>query len=183
VDVRIVAATNQDLESRVGTNEFRRDLYFRLNVARVHLPPLRARKEDIPHLLHHFMGIQNSACGLDVKGFTDEAMECLTEYSWPGNVRELKNIVESIFVGIPQPRISVADLPAWFLHQAQGERSMSDKELLLEALRVTRWNKSKAAQKLKWSRMTVYRKMARYGIPEDPPASELESASILTLPG
>jgi DNA-binding NtrC family response regulator len=178
VDVRIVAATNQDLESRVGANEFRRDLYFRLNVARVHLPPLRARKEDIPILLHHFMEVQNRACGRDIRGFTDEAMDCLTEYSWPGNVRELKNIVESTFVGAVDAKISTSDLPAWFLHRAQGERTLSDKERLLQALRVTRWNKSKAAQQLKWSRMTVYRKMARYGISDEAPDAAAEETSV-----
>jgi transcriptional regulator with PAS, ATPase and Fis domain len=172
LNLRVIAATNQDLEGLMSEGKFRKDLYFRLNVARVHLPPLRDRKEDIPLLLQHYIRELNLRFGREIEGFTDEALECLLQYSWPGNIRELKNLVEAIFVSLPSRRISVMDLPQHFIKQLriredcpQGER-----DRLLAALLSTNWNMSKAAQKLQWSRMTVYRKVAKYRILQSKPA-------------
>jgi len=160
VDVRIIAATNQDLLKLVEEQKFRRDLYFRLNVARIALPCLHERKEDIDGLLFHYVGVFNRETGAKVEGFTPEALECLRNYNWPGNVRELKNMVESIFVD-PPTRIDVTHL--WGAGISQ-RATASERDQLLEALQSTQWNKSKAADKLHWSRMKVYRKMAKYHI-------------------
>jgi transcriptional regulator with GAF, ATPase, and Fis domain len=111
VDVRVIAATHRDLEKAVESNRFREDLYYRLNVIPISIPPLRERKSDIPLLINHFLSKCNRIKNRNVEGFSDKAMECLREYSWPGNVRELENIVERVVIlkgtGIVQP----ADLP------------------------------------------------------------------------
>lgn len=166
VDVRVMAATNGDLESLVAEGKFRRDLYFRLNVARVHLPPLRERKEDIPALLHHFVGKLNRQFGRDLPGVANEVMELFVNYDWPGNVRELKNVLEAIFVNSPVDDISIADVPKVFLQQLQrtAAAGRSERERLLTALLTVNWNKSRAAKALQWSRMTLYRKMAKYNL-------------------
>jgi DNA-binding NtrC family response regulator len=164
VDVRIVAATNQDLERRVEEGAFRKDLYYRLNVARIRLPALRDRREDIPLLLSHYISEMNGRFKRDVEGLTDDALDHLVHYDWPGNVRELRNLVESIFVTLHGRCIGVDDLPAAVRACATlatvpvaGER-----ERLVSALFASNWNKSLAAEKLHWSRMTVYRKIAKY---------------------
>ncbi|HEX3094218.1 MAG TPA: sigma-54 dependent transcriptional regulator, partial [Candidatus Angelobacter sp.] len=166
IDVRIIAATNQDLEQLARENKFRRDLYFRLNVARVHLPPLRERKEDLPALIEHYIRHFNQRFGQKVRYLSAEALNCFLCYDWPGNVRELKNLLESIFVEGPSQNVSVAELPPQFCRQMMEMKSVSgnERERLLWALSATNWNKSKAADKLSWSRMTLYRKMARYNI-------------------
>ena len=166
VDVRVVAATNQDLEQLSQENKFRKDLFFRLNVARIHLPPLRERKEDLPSLIDFYIKHFSRQFRRKVQRITDEALECLYSYDWPGNVRELKNLLESIFVDCPSAYISLKDLPAKLrmrcseLQAATGD----ERERLLWALATTDWNKSRAAAKLQWSRMTLYRKMAQYNI-------------------
>ena len=166
VDVRIIAATNQDVEHLMSEDKFRKDLYFRLNVARVHLPPLRDRKEDIPALFGHCIAECNRRFGRQVEGFTDETLEYLLGYDWPGNVRELKNLIEAIFVNAPARRISFSDLPELFRTSCQETAALpaDERAQLLATLSATNWNKSQAAQKLHWSRVTLYRKMWRYGI-------------------
>jgi DNA-binding NtrC family response regulator len=168
LDIRIIAATNQDLEGSVAANRFRKDLYYRLNVARIHLPPLRERKEDIPLLLAHYLRELNQRFGGRVQGFTREVAEVLGTYEWPGNVRELKNLLEAIFVDPPGDRIAIEDLPEPFrVHLAsQAGDPASERDKLLSALLATNWNKSRAAEELHWSRMTLYRKMAKYRIQE-----------------
>jgi len=163
VDVRIIAATNQDLPKLVEEHRFRRDLYFRLNVALIHLPSLRERREDIASLLDYYLQHFNEQTGAKVEGFTPEALDQLIRHDWPGNVRELKNTLESIFVDPPQARIDVCHL--WRAGVgAPGINSASERERLLQALQSTQWNKSKAAGKLHWSRMKIYRKLAQYRI-------------------
>lgn len=166
LDVRFIAATNQDLEQRVAEGRFRRDLYFRLNVAQIHLPPLRDRKEDIPLLFDHYIRELNDRFGRDVEGASEDALEALLRYEWPGNVRELKNLLEEMFIRLPSGKISFMDLPRKFRQRiAEAEGLPKDERgRLLSALLATKWNKSRAAQKLQWSRMTVYRKMAKYHI-------------------
>ena len=166
IDARIVAATNQPLEQLCGNNLFRKDLLFRLSVVRLHLPPLRERVEDIPGLLDHFVQSFSNKCHFRLKGFTHEAMSLMRRYSWPGNIRELRNVVEAIFVNRPVRLVGIEDLPVTLTggSSVTPKNMDQDRDALMEALRLTGWNKSKVADKLKWSRMTVYRKMAQYGI-------------------
>lgn len=166
LNVRFIAATNQDLERLLTEKRFRLDLYYRLNVARVHLPPLRERKDDILVLFNHYIRELNQRFGRSVVGFTDEALEHLMRYDWPGNVRELKNLCEAIFINLPTQKISFLDLP--YLYQKRLKEvevlPQSERERLLAALFTTNWNVSKAARKLNWSRITVYRKLEKYHI-------------------
>jgi DNA-binding NtrC family response regulator len=166
VDVRVIAATNQDLEQLSRENKFRKDLFFRLNVARIHLPPLRERKEDLPSLIEYYMRHFSKRFGRKVRRLSEEALDCLYAYDWPGNVRELKNLLEAIFVEGPPADISLKEIPVELRVRCAELKSLSgnERERLLWALATTNWNKSKAAEKLHWSRMTLYRKMARYNI-------------------
>jgi DNA-binding NtrC family response regulator len=166
LDVRVIAATNQNLEQLSRENKFRKDLFFRLNVARIHLPALRDHKEDLLLLVEYYIERFNRQFGARVQRISEEAMDCLLVYDWPGNVRELKNLLESIFVSRNSETICLADLPLPMRLRCNELRSLTgdDRERLLWALSATNWNKSKAADKLQWSRMTLYRKMARYNI-------------------
>jgi len=166
VDIRFLAATNQDLESMTGRGAFRRDLYYRLNVARIELPPLRDRKEDIPLLVEHYRRLLG---GDDVARISQECMSRIAQYDWPGNIRELRNVLESIFLHCTSDEVQVHDLPAR-LHHAAHEACLSpdERERLVDALCATQWNKSRAAEKLHWSRMTLYRKMAKYQVSQMP---------------
>jgi transcriptional regulator with PAS, ATPase and Fis domain len=173
LNVRVLAATNHDLEQLVAQGQFRKDLYFRLNVARIHLPPLRERKEDIVPLCRYYLHALNEHFGRHVEGFSDEALACLIRHDWPGNVRELKNLLEATFVNDPTQRISLVDLPEPFRRHVASDRTAPDeRQRLLSALFSTNWNVSKAAQQLHWSRMTLYRKLEKYhivkgGAPQD----------------
>jgi DNA-binding NtrC family response regulator len=165
IDVRFVAATNQDLEQSTTSGRFRRDLYFRLHVAHVHLPPLRERRDDIPPLVDYYVGQMNRRFGDIVEGLTPEALERLVEYPWPGNVRELRNLLEITFIGARGPRLGFDDLPAPFrAGLPAGSALAAEKDRMLSALSATNWNKSRAAEQLHWSRMTLYRKMAKYHV-------------------
>ena len=166
VDVRFVAATNRDIEQLVKEDKFRSDLFFRLNVVRVHLPPLRERKEDIPFLLHHYIRVLQTKAEQPVERITDEALDCLLAHDWPGNVRELKNLLESLFAESCSPEITPSHLPLQFRARRTDTDGVpvTEKDRLLHALASSNWNKSKVAVRLKWSRMTVYRKMAKYQI-------------------
>jgi DNA-binding NtrC family response regulator len=166
VNIRVVAATNQDLDQLSRENKFRRDLFFRLNVTRIHLPPLRERKEDLPSLIEHYVDEFSRQFHSKVHRVTDEALDCMFCYDWPGNIRELRNLLESIFAEDPQTDISLQDLPSNFRMRCAELKSLPEDERgrLLWALAATNWNKSKAAEKLRWSRMTLYRKMERYNI-------------------
>lgn len=168
LDIRIIAATNRDLERQTTRGEFRQDLYYRLNVARVYLPPLRERKDDIPTLIDHYVQRFTVRSGRGIEGFSDEAMELLSRYDWPGNVRELMNLVERIFIDPPSEKIGVADLPEPMRSPlpARQDTLPAERELLLYTLAQTHWNKSQAAERLHWSRMTLYRKIAKYHIVE-----------------
>jgi transcriptional regulator with PAS, ATPase and Fis domain len=166
LDIRIIAATNRDLDERIANNEFRQDLYFRLNIARVHLPPLRERKDDIQVLIDHYVEKFAAQLGRGIEGFSDEAMELILRHDWPGNIRELMNLTERIFIDPPQGKVAVADLPRSMQNRSPvlQETKPAEREILLHALSQTNWNKSKAAERLHWSRMTLYRKIAKYHI-------------------
>lgn len=167
MNVRFVAATNKNLEQLVAAGEFRSDLYYRLNVARISLPPLRERKEDIEPLLDHFRMILNRKFRKQV----EEAIITLKGYDWPGNVRELKNFLEATFINA-QTRIGLKDFPPFFQKRLQRACSNPNDERnrLLTALSNTNWNKTKAAEQPRWSRMILYRKMAKYELNSVPNA-------------
>jgi DNA-binding NtrC family response regulator len=165
LDVRVIAATNRNLDELAMNDTFRKDLYFRLNVARVQIAPLRERRADIPLLIHHYLREFNRTFRSGVREIEPEAMDRLVAYDWPGNVRELRNVIESAFATRPASRITWVDLPEW-LRSRMGEREAApdEPERIICALAATDWNKSKAAEKLQWSRMTLYRKLAKYQI-------------------
>lgn len=164
INVRIVAATNQDPEQLVREKRFRNDLYFRLNVARVHLAPLRERKEDLRPLVQHSIDELNRRFGYDVEGCSPEAWSLLDRYDWPGNVRELKNLLEATYIGLSSSTIVPRDFPEAFHRRLDALDSVEggERERLIAILSATNWNKSKAAEALHWSRMTLYRKLAKY---------------------
>ena len=144
---------------------FRSDLFFRLNVARIHLPPLRDRTEDLLPLAHHFREEFNRSFSRDTLGFTPRSEQAIVNYSWPGNVRELRNLVEASFITL-EPGSEQVEMPDFFCEAADSESANDPGEVtrILKALSESGWNKSKAADLLKWSRMTLYRKLERYGI-------------------
>ncbi len=168
IDIRIVAATNQDLQRLIAEGLFRRDLYFRLSVARIDLPPLRERRADIRPLTEEFLRALNRRLGQAVESMTDQALEHLVAYDWPGNVRELKHLLESMYVMRPPRVLACQHLPAWFGgRRVRGHECVADERArLVWALRETNWNKSKAAQRLRVSRMTLYRRIMKYQLTE-----------------
>ena len=180
VNIRIMAATNRDLDREMANAGFRQDLYFRLNVARIKLPPLRQRKEDIPLLIDHFAQKFGAEFGRQIEGFTEEALELLKTSDWPGNIRELMNLIERIFIDPPAGKINVGDLPdsMQFPKPSPYNAIHEERELLLSALSQTNWNKSQAAERLHWSRMTLYRKMAKYHIQESTPEQLERSLAV-----
>ncbi len=133
-------------------------------MARIVLPPLRDRKQDIPFLAEHYIKHFNGVFRRQVDSFAEEALQGLIQYDWPGNIRELRNFIKAVFIGRPDRIISLANLAsscgAHLPDPASATFSEPDK--LVIALSTTKWNKSKAAEKLQWSRMTLYRKVAKY---------------------
>ena len=179
VDIRVIAATNQDLEELVRQGRFREDLYYRLNVIPIHIPPLRERKSDIPLLLLHFLKAFNALRGGRVEGFSPEAMNLLMEYDWPGNVRELENLVERLVVLKGEGMVRPEDLPEKIREgelipsQRGGEKgtlnlsravSEFEKRLIIDALRKANGVKSEAARLLGIKRTTLLEKMKRQKI-------------------
>jgi DNA-binding NtrC family response regulator len=166
IDVRFLAATNQDLEAMSSRGTFRRDLYYRLNVARVELPPLRHRREDIPLLIDHY---RNRLGGPGAVEFSPECLRRLLNYEWPGNVRELKNVLEGVFLAENHGWVNSDDLPQRLRDclSENSDLSREERERVVRALCAVHWNKSRAAERLQWSRMTLYRKMAKYQIPHE----------------
>ena len=159
-------ATNQDFEQLVADRKFRKDLYYRLNVAQVSLPPLRERKEDIPGLVDSEMKQLNRRFNRNVTGMAGEAMASFFFHDWPGNIRELKNVIQVAYVNCTSKKIQFSDLPDALTKKLKftPNKFANDRDMLLAALSITRWNKSKAAKKLNWSRMRVYRTLERYRI-------------------
>jgi Nif-specific regulatory protein len=182
VDVRVIAATNRDLERDVSEGRFRRDLFFRLHVLEIVVPPLRKRPEDIADLANHFLQKFNAETGRRIKGFTPRAMEQIRSYRWPGNVRELKNVVERAVVLTRGEFIDLEDLLLSRLATAgdTGEvvatprqyqpMSLEDVERrhILATLAATGWNKSQAAAILGIERSTLDRKIRRYELLPEP---------------
>lgn len=181
VDVRIMAATNRNLEAMMREDKFRSDLYFRLHVARIELPPLRERRSDIPLLIEHFLRHYNRTFGAAVECFEGVALRDMMEYSWPGNVRELKNVMEIVFLHLDRRQSRVRKLPDQVLDTWRKLQNLpaDDRERLLSVLLSTEWNISEAARQMRWSRMTMYRKLAKYRIkPERATEQKRASARI-----
>jgi transcriptional regulator with PAS, ATPase and Fis domain len=166
INVRFVAATNQDLEPLIQRRTFRQDLFFRLNVGRIYLPSLRERPEDILELFVYYIRRFNAQHGRRVQEPTPELADRLTSYDWPGNVRELRNCVEAVFIDPPNGPIRLEHLPESFQRIFRCHRSdnISERDAIVSALSRTNWNKKMAARELQWSRMTLYRKLEKYKI-------------------
>ena len=169
VNVRILAATNKNLLQEVKDGRFREDLFYRLNVIPIHLPPLRDRRNDLLLLTRHFLDQFSNVQNKTVKDFSTEVMRRLLDYSWPGNVRELENTIEHAVVLAKGEQIQVSDLPSSFLNiktSPVSEKSVSleetEKQHLLEVLEKCQWNKKKAAQILGIGRSTLYVKLKKY---------------------
>jgi two-component system response regulator HydG len=171
VNVRIIAATNKELLREVKNGRFREDLYYRLNVIPIHLPPLRERPNDIPLLARYFLRRFSVEQGKEIEEFSSETMRVLLDYSWPGNVRELENSIEHATVLAKGQQIEVSDLPT-ILHSAtpvtvqrkQPTMAEQERELLQQALEECSWNKKEAARRLGISRNTLYVKLKKYQI-------------------
>ena len=169
VDVRVIAATNKNLMEEMKKGTFREDLYYRLNVIPIFVPPLRERKDDIPLLTSHFLKRLSREKEKAISGFSPEVMEIFLAHSWPGNVRELENIIEHAVIIAKQDKIFPKDLPHYLLQRplpAEELVSLQDyeKSLILKTLEETHWNKHQTAKRLKINRSTLYGKMRRYGL-------------------
>jgi len=175
IDVRVIAATNKDLTKAIATNTFRKDLYYRLNVISIQMPPLRDIKDDIPHLVYHFMKKFSEETPRQVTRVAPEVIDLLMRYDWPGNVRQLENIIERAFALGEGDIICTKDLPSE-IRNIDNQLSISntnlnlienEKILMLRALRKTKGNKAEAAKLLGINITTVYRKMEKYRISDD----------------
>ena len=192
VDVRIISATNKNLKKAIEEEKFREDLFYRLNVIPIEVPPLRKRKEDIPLLINHFSKkLQQQNNWQQIK-FTDQALKILAEYRWTGNIRELENFIERMHVLADTISVTEEDLPDYMFSSTQetgGTFRLTDcfengrgfneaieshqKELILHALNKTNWVKAKAAQLLKMKRTTLVEKMRKYDIQRDVGATDI----------
>jgi len=176
-DVRLIAATNRDLQRAIAEGDFRSDLYYRLNVIPVHLPPLREHAEDIPSLAQHFLERCGQRLERRVGHFSDEALEAMLRYPWPGNVRELENVVERVVVMNRGEVVHGRDLPPALreaasrvrLRGAPGTLQEMERLRIVDALEETGGNKKLAARKLGIHRSTLYAKLRRYGLDDDEP--------------
>jgi len=182
VDVRVVAATNYNLYEAVKRGEFRKDLYYRLNVVAIHLPPLRERREDIPLLVNHFLKLYSEENGKAIAGVSDDALSLLCSYHWPGNIRELENAIEQAVALSNQNVLTADDLPpalrepqrssALSQEPSDGQAIFADrpsleevkKRYLLYVLQATQGNVSATARILRVDRRSLYRMLARYKI-------------------
>jgi transcriptional regulator with PAS, ATPase and Fis domain len=174
VNARLIAATNADLEKAVQEDTFRADLYYRLNVIPIVIPPLRHRRDDIPLLVEHFLGKASEKTG-EKKTITNEAIDLLTEYEFPGNVRELENIMERAVILQEGEQVDVEDLPDKVRMRKRSQRGIDvgrasmtleelEKEYLISVLEETNWQKKKASTILGINASTLYRKIQRYGL-------------------
>ena len=182
VDVRLIAATNQDLRSGIKDGRFREDLFHRINVVPIHVPALRERREDVPLLAEHFLARVAADEGLPRKELSADALERLVHYAWPGNVRELRNLMERATVLLERTQIEEADLDPWLEPETEaaadmtaeaasagdgglrGELEKKEAEAIRRELESARWNVTQAAARLGLDRTNLHRKMRKYGI-------------------
>jgi transcriptional regulator with PAS, ATPase and Fis domain len=176
VDLRVLAATNKDLQKEVRANRFRQDLFYRLNVVTLHVPPLSERKDDIPLLCRHFLEKHAENQGKTVDEISDDVLQVLVNYAFPGNVRELENIIERAVALAQGPIIQLQHLPADLQQltlriQRPGHREFmtleeAEKEYILWVLKKVQWNKTRAAEILGIDRVSLWRKLKRFGVQE-----------------
>jgi transcriptional regulator with PAS, ATPase and Fis domain len=179
VDTRVVLATNDRLEQLVASGKFRQDLYYRINVINLELPPLRERISDIPMLAEHFLKRVCEDSGKKVRGYTDDAMTALQSYRWPGNVRELQNVVERAVLLGKSDLVRSEDLPPAILapghvdlaslsehHNLKDALSSPERQIILKTLEDHGWNRNASAQALGINRTTLYKKMKKLGLEE-----------------
>jgi DNA-binding NtrC family response regulator len=176
VDVRLIAATNKDLKALIDKGEFREDLYYRLNVVPLHIPPLRQRKDDIPVLAEYFLGVYCDIYGLKTKTMDKGLLEKLSTHTWPGNVRELRNIMERMVITSRSEELNADDLPSLGEELSAGGdvcddastyeefKGLSEKRFLEKKLTENKWNISKTAKILDMQRSNLYKKMQKLGI-------------------
>lgn len=170
VDVRVITATNQDLERMIAEGSFREDLFYRVNVIPIHLPPLRQRIEDVPALVSHFVSRLREKTGKDIAGLSAECLDLFMEYQWPGNVREMKGVLEYAFVIAESGSITPRHLPPKMKGGGAAPPTdtfaggLGERQALVEALRRSGGNQTKAAAMLGVNRVTVYNRMRKYGI-------------------
>ncbi|MEM7165965.1 MAG: sigma-54 dependent transcriptional regulator [Planctomycetota bacterium] len=175
VDVRLLSATHKDLQAEIEAGRFREDLYFRLNVVSLEIPPLRERTIDIPLLLDHFMGEYSRIHGKKIDGLDREALRILTRYPWPGNVRELKNVAENLVVTALEPIVHIDALPGRIRPKAEAAQSGAlpivgttlremEEEMIKHTLQSVDGNRKEAAQLLGIGERTLYRKISEYGL-------------------
>ncbi|MBU1626653.1 sigma-54 dependent transcriptional regulator [bacterium] len=182
VDVRIIAATNRELQEEVDKGNFRKDLFYRLNVIPIRVPPMRERVDDIPLLAYHFLDNFTKKHKKHITGFTQKALDCFKNYQWPGNVREIENLIERLIVISKGNRISFKDLPPEIQIEEEllpdipkdevNLLSKTEKQLIEKTIQRTqktsgKWNKAKCARILGISRKLLYKKLQEYGISED----------------
>ncbi len=175
VDVRVIVATNQNLQDLIVQGKFRKDLFYRLNIISIEIPPLRERKEDIPLLVNDFIGKHSKHISKKIEGLSEEAMSVLMKYNWPGNVRELENVIERAIILCKGPVIIPSDFPEFLNNAPEGvsaEESLKlkdalkspEKDLIIKALDSVDWNRNDAARVLDINRTTLYKKMQKYGL-------------------
>jgi len=187
VDVRVVAATNKNVQAEIAAGRFREDLLYRLNVVPIEVPPLRARRGDIPQLVEHFAGQLTRGGGLTAKSFQSEAVQRLAAHDWPGNIRELRNAIERLLILAPGPAVTVADVErvaglssgdegrgtsaadlagAPWMRAATFEefKQAAERTYILAKLKEHDWNVSETARTLDMPRSNLYKKIERYGL-------------------
>ena len=174
VDVRVIAATNKDLEEEMARNRFREDLFYRLNVVPFYVPTLRERREDIPLLADYFLGEYATAYGRRKKRLAPEVLEVFAGYAWPGNVRELKNVIERLVIMVPGERLETRHLPPELFRESrrplaeaatlQEARTDTEREFILRKLEENRWNVSRTAAAVGLERSHLHRKMKALGL-------------------
>jgi two-component system response regulator HydG len=175
VDVRLISATNRNLDEMVADKEFREDLYFRIKGVTIVLPPLRERREDIPLLIHYFLQSASERYAKPIEGITPEARQVLMSYGWPGNVRQLKNAIENMVVLSTGPMLGPESLPQE-LRPVSGEVTggmtnlvgisitQAEKELIRNTLKMVNGNREQAAKILGIGERTLYRKIKEYDL-------------------
>jgi two-component system nitrogen regulation response regulator NtrX len=175
VDVRIIAATNKDLKKEVEQGRFREDLFYRLNVIPIYVPPLRERIEDIPLLVTYFLVKFSVENGVKEKKISQSAIKALQSYQWPGNVRELKNLIERLVIMVSSDTIEASDLPSNFFDYSRplpsvekmdlkNARNEFEKDFIIQVLESSNWNITEASQKLGIERTNLHRKIRQYNI-------------------
>jgi len=177
VDVRVIAASNQNLQDLIAQGKFRKDLYYRLNIISIEVPPLRDRKEDIPLLIEDFVKKHSKHTSKKIEGLSSEALSMLMDYNWPGNIRELENVIERAIILTKGPMITPADFPEFLNNLKPQEECLGnnglklkdalrspEKDLILKALESVSWNRNEAARALGINRTTLYKKMNLFGL-------------------